>query len=82
MRVIFFLARQQKIHRAFPKLTVVENKMRCDQMIRVRDIGLSKINRILAFFARRPQIQERLTEQVLLALQTLLVTAHRGNSKR
>lgn len=37
-------------------------------------IGLSKINRIVAFFARRPQIQERLTEQILLALQTLLET--------
>jgi GTP cyclohydrolase I len=37
-------------------------------------IGLSKINRIVTFFARRPQIQERLTEQVLLALQTLLET--------
>ncbi|MDQ1304139.1 MAG: cyclohydrolase, partial [Pseudomonadota bacterium] len=37
-------------------------------------IGLSKINRIVAFFAQRPQIQERLTEQVLLALQTLLDT--------
>ncbi|MFO1355375.1 MAG: GTP cyclohydrolase I FolE [Gammaproteobacteria bacterium] len=37
-------------------------------------IGLSKINRVMAFFARRPQIQERLTEQVLVALQTLLET--------
>jgi len=89
-------------YRNFPKLTVVENKMQCDEMIRVgrinlsstcehhfitidgtatvayipRDkvIGLSKINRIVAFFAQRPQIQERLTEQVLLALQTLLET--------
>jgi len=89
-------------YRNFPKLTVVENKMRCEEMIRVGDIslsstcehhfitidgtatvayipkrkviGLSKINRIVAFFAQRPQIQERLTEQVLLALQTLLET--------
>jgi GTP cyclohydrolase IA len=37
-------------------------------------VGLSKINRIVAFFAQRPQIQERLTEQVLVALQTLLDT--------
>jgi len=37
-------------------------------------IGLSKINRVVAFFARRPQIQERLTEQILLAMQTLLET--------
>ncbi|NHI00599.1 MULTISPECIES: GTP cyclohydrolase I FolE [Oceanimonas] len=35
-------------------------------------IGLSKINRIVQFFARRPQVQERLTQQVLVALQTLL----------
>jgi GTP cyclohydrolase I len=89
-------------YRNFPKLTVVENKMQCDEMIRVgkinlsstcehhfitidgtatvayipkhKVIGLSKINRIVAFFAQRPQIQERLTEQVLLALQTLLET--------
>ncbi|MGU5683329.1 GTP cyclohydrolase I FolE [Aeromonas allosaccharophila] len=37
-------------------------------------IGLSKINRIVQFFARRPQVQERLTQQILLALQTLLGT--------
>jgi GTP cyclohydrolase IA len=89
-------------YRNFPKLTVVANKMKCDEMIRVDNInvsstcehhfitidgsatvayipqdkviGLSKINRIVAFFAQRPQIQERLTEQVLLALQTLLET--------
>ena len=37
-------------------------------------IGLSKINRIVRFFAQRPQVQERLTRQVLVALQTLLDT--------
>ncbi len=37
-------------------------------------IGLSKINRLVAFFAQRPQVQERLTRQVLVALQTLLDT--------
>ena len=86
----------------FPRLTVVANKMGCDEMIRVdgiavsstcehhfvaidgtatvayiprhKVIGLSKINRIVAFFAQRPQIQERLTQQVLVALQTLLGT--------
>ena len=89
-------------YRNFPKLTVVENKMGVNEMIRVGNIGvsstcehhfvtidgtatvayipkhkvigLSKINRIVAFFAQRPQIQERLTEQVLVALQTLLET--------
>ncbi len=39
-----------------------------------RVIGLSKINRIVRFFAQRPQVQERLTRQVLVALQTLLGT--------
>jgi len=37
-------------------------------------IGLSKINRIGRFIAQRPQVQERLTQQVLVALQTLLET--------
>lgn len=87
-------------YRNFPKLTVIENKMQVDEMVKVCNIdvsstcehhfvmidgsatvayiprtkvvGLSKINRIVRFFAQRPQIQERLTEQVLLALQTLL----------
>ena len=37
-------------------------------------IGLSKINRIVRFFSQRPQVQERLTQQILVALQTLLAT--------
>ncbi|MBC7001628.1 GTP cyclohydrolase I FolE [Photobacterium sp. BZF1] len=84
----------------FPKITVIENKMKCDEMVRVKDItltstcehhlvtidgtatvayiprgkiiGLSKINRIVRFFAQRPQVQERMTQQILVALQTLL----------
>lgn len=39
-----------------------------------RIIGLSKINRIVRFFGQRPQVQERLTRQILVALQTLLGT--------
>lgn len=86
----------------FPKITVIDNKMGVDEMVRVQDIsvtstcehhlvtidgmatvaylprkkiiGLSKINRIVRFFAQRPQVQERLTQQVLIALQTLLET--------
>jgi GTP cyclohydrolase IA len=89
-------------YRHFPKVTVIENKMRVDEMIKIKNvnlsstcehhfvtidgqatvayipqdkvIGLSKINRIVRFFAQRPQVQERLTEQVLVALQTLLGT--------
>mgnify|MGYP003133388771 CR=1 FL=1 len=37
-------------------------------------IGLSKINRIVDFFAKRPQIQERLTEQIFYALSYILDT--------
>lgn len=37
-------------------------------------IGLSKINRVVSFLAHRPQVQERFTEQVLTALQTILET--------
>lgn len=86
----------------FPKITLIENKMAVEEMIRVsqidltstcehhfvtidgladvayipkqRIIGLSKINRIVRFFAQRPQVQERLNQQVLIALQTLLGT--------
>lgn len=86
----------------FPKITVIENKMGVEEMIKISDIGmtstcehhfvtidgaarvayipkdkiigLSKINRIVRFFAQRPQVQERLTRQVLVALQTLLQT--------
>lgn len=87
---------------AFPKISVIENKMGVEEMVRVKDIdltstcehhfitidgtatvayiphrkiiGLSKINRIVRFFAQRPQVQERLTQQVLVSLQTLLET--------
>lgn len=37
-------------------------------------IGLSKINRVVRFFCQRPQVQERLTRQILVAFQTLLGT--------
>ncbi len=39
-------------------------------------IGLSKINRIVRFFARRPQVQERLTKQIADCLQYVLETEH------
>lgn len=86
----------------FPSMCLLENKMQVDEMIKVKDIGLtsscehhfvtidgfanvayipgdkiiglSKINRLVRFFAQRPQVQERLTQQILIALQTLLET--------
>jgi GTP cyclohydrolase I len=39
-----------------------------------RVIGLSKMNRIVEHFAKRPQVQERLTMQVVQALQEALGT--------
>lgn len=39
-----------------------------------RVIGLSKLNRLVRFFAQRPQIQERLTLQIFYALQYVLGT--------
>jgi GTP cyclohydrolase I len=37
-------------------------------------LGLSKINRIVEYFSKRPQIQERLTEQIYHAMQFILET--------
>lgn len=39
-------------------------------------IGLSKINRIVQYYSRRPQLQERLTEQVAIAMKKVLQTDH------
>lgn len=39
-----------------------------------RVLGLSKINRIVEYFSKRPQIQERLTEQIFYTLQYILDT--------
>jgi len=89
-------------YRHFPKLSLIENKMGVNEMVKIRNIdltstcehhfvtidgvakvayipkdtiiGLSKINRIVRFFGQRPQVQERLTQQILVALQALLGT--------
>jgi GTP cyclohydrolase I len=37
-------------------------------------IGLSKINRIVEYYAKRPQVQERLTNQIANELKTILKT--------
>ncbi|MEK9829441.1 MAG: GTP cyclohydrolase I FolE [Schleiferiaceae bacterium] len=39
-----------------------------------RVIGLSKMNRIVDFYGKRPQVQERLTRQITAALQEALGT--------
>ncbi|WP_339388215.1 GTP cyclohydrolase I FolE [Vibrio caribbeanicus] len=89
-------------YKNFPKVTMIENKMNVNEMVRVKGItltstcehhlvtidgmatvayiprgiiiGLSKINRIVRVFSQRPQVQERMTQQILVALQTLLET--------
>jgi len=37
-------------------------------------IGLSKINRIVEYYSKRPQVQERLTKQIVSELQEILKT--------
>lgn len=37
-------------------------------------IGLSKMNRIVDYFAKRPQVQERMTKQIVFAMQEALGT--------
>lgn len=41
-----------------------------------RVLGLSKLNRIVDYFSRRPQIQERLAEQIYHALEFILGTSN------
>lgn len=41
-----------------------------------RVIGLSKINRLVRYYARRPQTQERLSQQIAEGLKEVLETEH------
>ena len=41
-------------------------------------LGLSKFNRVVEYYARRPQVQERLTCQIFEALRYILKTDHIG----
>jgi GTP cyclohydrolase I len=88
----------------FPKITVVENKFKYDEMLVEKNVkvmsfcehhfasivgtatigyipngkvvGLSKLNRVVDYFSRRPQVQERLTAQVYHTLVKILGTEH------
>lgn len=53
-------------------LVTIDGKCAVAYIPRGKIIGLSKINRIVRFFAQRPQVQERMTQQILVALQVLL----------
>lgn len=52
----------------------IDGKAAVAYIPRSKIIGLSKLNRIVRFFAQRPQVQERMTQQILVALQALLET--------
>ena len=43
-------------------------------MVGFKVIGLSKLNRIVQYFAKRPQVQERLTNQIATEFQNILNT--------
>lgn len=53
---------------------VIDGKATVGYIPKDKVLGLSKINRVVEYFSKRPQIQERLTEQVYHALQYILGT--------
>lgn len=52
----------------------IDGKAHVAYIPRDRVLGLSKLNRIVEYFARRPQVQERIGEQVFHALCYILNT--------
>lgn len=54
----------------------IEGKATVGYIPKGKVIGLSKINRIVDFFARRPQVQERMTKQIADCLKLVLDTDH------
>lgn len=54
----------------------IEGKANVAYVPNKRVIGLSKINRIVKYFSRRPQVQERLTKQIADSLSYVLDTEH------
>ena len=55
-------------------LRTIDGKAHVAYIPRNKVLGLSKLNRICDYFARRPQVQERLTEQICATLQYILET--------
>lgn len=55
-------------------LITIDSKATIAYIPNEKVLGLSKMNRIAKFFAQRPQIQERLTEQIFHALCLILET--------
>ena len=55
---------------------VIDGLARIGYIPNKKVLGLSKINRIADYFARRPQVQERLTEQIFYALEYILETSN------
>ena len=53
---------------------VIDGKATVGYIPKHNVLGLSKINRVVEYFSKRPQIQERLTEQIYHALQYILDT--------
>lgn len=53
---------------------VIDGKATVAYIPKNKVLGLSKINRVVEYFSKRPQIQERLTEQIYHALQFILET--------
>lgn len=53
---------------------VIDGKATVAYIPKDKVLGLSKINRVVEYFSKRPQIQERLTEQIYHALQYILGT--------
>lgn len=53
---------------------IIDGKVKVGYIPNEKVLGLSKINRVVKFFSRRPQIQERLTEQIYHALSYILET--------
>lgn len=53
---------------------VIDGLAKVAYIPRDKVLGLSKINRVVEYFSKRPQIQERLTEQIYHALSFILRT--------